>query len=277
MPTGGIGNGGSRLPCAAVTKRSGLSSRVVCESASRGLTPCWSASLRVQRLSAERRVMIACSNCANNLIKRLLMQVEPDRCGAQLGQDHHQVLQGAAEAIDRPCRCWWHLRLHGVVQRLDPQLRMASTPNSVNAINALCDTRQRIPAMPCIRWGSRRRRGDGFGIGPAVNRITAMNGSGSASRRTVSMPSIPDIITSSKIRRIPPAAVAHSHRLHNLPCTLVIWSRQVVGSANPVAQHRQYQTRGMVTVVKDRLSRSPQVRVRPVAAGVVVPIKGGEI
>jgi hypothetical protein len=29
---------------------------------------------------------------------------------------------------------------------------MASTPNSVNAINALCDTRQRIPAMLRIRW-----------------------------------------------------------------------------------------------------------------------------
>ena len=27
-----------------------------------------------------------------------------------------------------------------------------ATPNSVNAINALCDTRQRIPAMPRIRW-----------------------------------------------------------------------------------------------------------------------------
>src|SRR5437764_381738 len=29
--------------------------------------------------------------------------------------------------------------------------RMASTPNSVNAINLLRDTRQRIPAMPRIR------------------------------------------------------------------------------------------------------------------------------
>ena len=78
------------------------------------------------------------------------------------GEQHHAAIGRDASAIERGgdflARDGWEMERqqaifgHGGCGSRGRVDRMASTPNSVNAINRLRDTRQRIPAMPRIRW-----------------------------------------------------------------------------------------------------------------------------
>ena len=77
------------------------------------------------------------------------------------GEKHHPAIGGEAPAIERGddflARNGWEMERqeaifgHGGCGSRDSVDCLVSTPNSVNAINALRDTRQRIPAMPRIR------------------------------------------------------------------------------------------------------------------------------